>query len=179
MGRRRGRLTADLLDLVAVALLVPLLGGAVDGAAVRGLAVTSASWAAAAAPAGTEPSGGALPLPWSSGGPTAEAFVDVVATGTLPLASIDLRLEAAGPDDPADVTIAACRGGVWDAATCTGEEEALGALGTTTVVAVALAPGERLALRAAAPRNVANRTTFTLRVEVPRDAVRPGRRTAG
>lgn len=179
MRRRRGRLAADLLDLAAVALLVPLLGGATEAAAVRDLTVTTATWAAAAAPTGDEPPTGPLPPPWSDDGPSAEALVDVVATGTLAVTAVGLRLEADGPDDAGAVTVTACRGGPWDGTTCPGEVVALGDLTTTTTVAVALAPGDRLGLRLEAARNVANRTSFVLRVEVPRAATRAGDRATG
>jgi hypothetical protein len=176
---RRGRLAADLLDLAAVALLVPLLGGAAGAAAVRGLTVTAATWAAAGAPTGDEPASGPLAPPWSLGGSRAEALVDVVATGTLALTAVELRLEADGPDGAGAVTVTACRGGPWDGANCPGATVALGDLTATTTVAVALAPGERLGLRLEADRNVTNRTSFALRVEVPRTAATPGGRTSG
>ena len=179
MRRRRGRLAADLLDLVAVALLVPLLGGAAGAAAVRDVAVTAATWAAVAAPSGGGPAAGPLTPPWTSGGSRAEALVDVVATGTLALTSVDLRLEADGPDGAGAVTATACRGGRWDGTTCPGEAVALGDLTATTTVAVALAPGERLGLRLETDRNIANRTMFALRVEVSRATATPGDRTAG
>lgn len=177
--RRRGRRTADLLDLLAVALLVPLLGGAFAAGATRTLPVGTATWAAVAAPAGEAPTGGPLALSWSTGGPRAEALADVVATGTLGTATLALRLEADDPADADAVAVTACVGATWDGPTCGGAPLALGDLATTTTVALALAPGERLALRIEAPRSVANRTGFVLRVEVPRAAARGGAVSAG
>lgn len=179
MPRRSTRLAATLLDLAAVAMIVPLVGGAVRGAAVRTVPVTAASWGAAVAPAGAAPPGGPLPLPWSGGGPTAEALLDVVATGTVPLAAVALVLETDDPEDSAAVAVTACRGGTWDGATCGGEPLELGDLTASTRLEVALEPGERLGLRAVAPRNVANRTAFALRVVVDRSDAREGRRSSG
>jgi len=163
---------ADLLDLAAVALLLPLLGGAIGGAAVRTATVTSAVWAAAAAPVGAVPPGGGLPLVWDETGQPATAHADVVATGTLPLGGVVLRLEASSARDVGAATVTACLGGAWDGATCDGQAVLLGTLTDRTPVAVTLAPGARLALRATAPRNAASRTVFTLHVEVPREAAR-------
>lgn len=178
-GRRRGRLAADRLDLVAAALLVPLLGGAVDGAAVRTVTVATVVWGAAPAPAGAAATGGPLALPWSSGGPTADALVDVVVTGDVGIASVDLRLDVSDPGDGPAVTVTACVDGTWDGGTCTGAAVPLGDLTAATTLEVALEPGGRVALRAEARRNVANRTTFTLTVAVPRSAVRPGAPRSG
>ena len=174
MGRRPARLAAALLDLVAVALLVPLLGGAVEGTAVRTVDVGTAAWGAAAAVPGEVPPGGALTLPWTSGGPDAAALVDVVVTGDLAVAALTLRLDASDPGDGPAVDVAACVGGTWSGAECAGDVVLLGDLTVATDLAVALDPGGRVALRMAAPRNVANRTTFALTVAVPRTAVRAG-----
>lgn len=173
------RRAADLLLVVAVGLLGPLLGGAVTARAGATLDVGTGTWAAAAAPAGTDPGPGPLALPWSRGGPTAAATVDVVATGTLPIAAVRLRLDASDPADASAVAVAACRGGGWDGSSCAGTPVALGDLTATTELAVVLAPGGRVALRAEAPRAVANRTVFTLRVEVPRSAAPAGARRTG
>lgn len=179
MRRRAARLAAALLDLAAVALLVPLLGGAVEGSAARTVSVGAAAWGAAAAVTGQGPPGGALVLPWASGGPDAVALVDVVVTGDLAVVALTLRLDAADPDDGPAVDVAACVGGTWSGGSCTGEVVPLGDLTVPTDLAVALDPGGRVALRATARRNVANRTTFALTVAVPRTAVRVGVQRVG
>jgi hypothetical protein len=173
--RPRRRVAADLLDLVAIGLLVPLLGAALGTSVTGAAAVATASWAAAAAPAGAGPTGGPLTLTWSASGQAAVALADVVATGTLALTGATLRLEASTPRDAGAAVVVACLDGTWVGADCSsGRAVTLGTLVDPTPVEVALPPGGRLALRATAPRSAINRTTFTLRVEVPRTAARPG-----
>lgn len=165
---------AALLDLLAVLLLVPLLGGALSTAARATTAIGTGTWSAAAAVPGEPPPGGGLPVPWSTGGPTAEAFLDVVVTGTLPLSAVTLRLAADGPDGADAVDAVACVDGTWDGAACDGTEVLLGDLTGPTDLAASFLPGGRVALRAEVERNAASRTEFTLHVAVRRDAVRPG-----
>lgn len=166
------RRAADALLLLSVGLLAPLSGGAVTARSTMALDLSSGSWAAVAVPAGAAPTTGPLALPWSQGGPEADAIVDVVATGTLALSGVRLRLDAAGPDPATAVTVTACLGATWEGPDCTGTTAPVGDLSDAAVLAVALDPGERIALRAEAPRPVANRTAFVLRVEVGRTDVR-------
>jgi len=166
------RRAADALLLLSVGLLAPLSGGAVTARSTVVLDLSSGSWAAVAVPAGAAPTTGPLALPWSQRGSSADAIVDVVATGTLALSGFRLRLDADGPDPVTAVTVTACLGGTWEGPDCAGTTAPVGDLTGTSVLEVALDPAERIALRAETPRPVANRTTFVLRVEVARTDVR-------
>ncbi len=95
-------------------------------------------------------------------------------TGDLAVTAVTLRLDASDPDDGPAVAVAACVGGTWDGASCSGDTVPLGDLTAPTTLAVALEPGGQVALRGEAPRNVTSRTTFALSVAVPRTAVRAG-----
>ena len=180
-------LPPSLRRAVAVVLVAPLLATAPAQAAVARVRATGtltvttrvATWSAVAVPRDADPTRRPLVLVWSIEQGTAQQYVDIVNTGTVPLGGQRFNVVSAyerSPNvRPPTITFDACLGGSWTSAgTCTGSTVRLGSTSAAsfTTVDTPLDPGARYSVRAStAPGAIATYTT-TLDVVVGRAQIR-------
>jgi hypothetical protein len=181
--------TAGLAAMLAAALMamgcVNAAEAATTGVMAGAVTATTARWGAVAVAPGAAASQDPHVLVWTVSGNQATARFEIVNVGDLELVSqrLDLTVTVTQGGSTTDaVTLSACVGATWDAAsgTCSGTIIALGTSVVTPIATgLALPPGGRVSVRAATTRVTSARTITAISVATSRIDGRAATTTSG